>query len=645
MNIRLKNLTLKNFKGLSNFSVDFTDRTVISGDNGTGKTTISDAWSWLLFGKDTTDRKDFQIKPLDENNVPLSKVETEVSALIDVDNADISIKRILREKWVKPRGEAEAVFQGNETIYFWNDVPHGQAEFKAKIESLVNENVFKMITSPSAFVSINWKDQRSVLFNMAGSISDESILDAMMSQENADAVVGLAKILESKKSFDEYKREIGSRKKKLSDELKAIPTRIDEINRNMPVYVDTEETETRIAKLTATVSQLEKQITDKSAGNEATIQRRIKKQNEIEAINIQIRKLKDEATDAVTKANRTILSKYDDHSAAIIRMEAFIKNQREMSDQEVKRIKAVEGSMETLRADYRKVNSETIVFNESDTCCPTCKRELDNAEARKDELTANFNNDKRDKLAKINKDGEAFKSQIESKQEKVLSIEQVIANQQEELEALKANRPSKQTATVVLPPEVDALEKDAAKLKKELDAINVPSAGTDEFAAHKRQSETEIQNLKASLVTKEIRKDNLKRISELEEQGKNLGQEIATLERSEFHILEFTKRKIEAVESRINSNFKVVRFKMYKQLINGGEEECCEALVDGVPISDVNHAGKINAGIDIINALSKFYEVSAPVWIDNSESINVIWETSGQMILLEVSKEPLTIVN
>lgn len=233
MNILIKTLTMVNFKGVKNFTVDFKFITNIYGANASGKTTIFDAFTWLLFGKDSSDRKDFNVKPLDVKGDTRNRTENEVSAILEVDGHDISIRHIQKEKWTKKRGEEVAEFTGNEHLYFWNEVPVNAGEFQAKVNDLLPENIFKLITNPLYFNSQKWQDQRAVLSELAGEITDNFLVGKYPELQQ------LLNSLEGK-SLKEFKAKVALEKKNLKEALESIPARIDEAERSKPEPIDEE---------------------------------------------------------------------------------------------------------------------------------------------------------------------------------------------------------------------------------------------------------------------------------------------------------------------------------------------------------------------------------------------------------------------
>lgn len=156
--IKLIKMSLKNFKGIKNLTVDFENVTNICGENKLGKTTIFDGFTWVLFDKDSKDRSKFEVQPLDEANNVMHMLETEVVAILEVDGKPMELKKLLKEKWVKKRGEVESELKGTETLYYINEVPLKLSEYREKICSIIDEQLFKLISNPLYF-SLNMKWQ------------------------------------------------------------------------------------------------------------------------------------------------------------------------------------------------------------------------------------------------------------------------------------------------------------------------------------------------------------------------------------------------------------------------------------------------------------------------------------------------------
>lgn len=637
----IKQMKLTNFKGLRDFTIEFSDSmTSVLGKNGSGKTTIFDAFTWLLFGKDSEDRKSFNIKTLDAQGVAIPRIPHEVSAILIVDGEEINLCRRYNEKWQKKRGSATEEFTGHEEERLFNDVPMSVKEWGEKITSICSEQVFKFITNPLYFSAQKSDVQRSMLFRMAGDISDAEIAAG-----NAEFTALLASL--TGKTMDEYKREIAAKKRRIKAEIDGIPERIDERKRDMPEAENWMALDTDLQAKKSELEKVEKSITDKSqAYSEAS--------NAKLEISKKEFNLRQKLLNREYEIKQEVQKEYNEQSSK----QSELRRQVENAQAELNRVQSemtryqsdlntMQSKRETLIAEWREINARTLQFKEDEFVCPTCKRplDIDDIERKQNEMTESFNTRKAADLAENNRKGQANKKAMEDTTALIKKCEERIAELSKKIEELKAN--PLYDATLTAPDATQTIEADAersnlvdeiAKVKAELDKP-VEAPDTTELTEQKKSIMSEIDIIKAKLAKKETIERNNQRIQELETQLRNQSEELAQLEGIEFTMAAFSKARIEAVESRINGLFSLVRFKMFEQQINGGEVETCEATVNGVPYSDLNNAMTINAGLDIINAICKSEGVTAPIFIDNAESVNELLHTQSQMIRLVVTDD------
>lgn len=656
--IKIKSISLVNFKGLRNLEIkNFEKETFIFGDNGTGKSTVFDAFTWLLFGKDSQDRTSFEIKTLDQFNQPIPKLDHEVSAILEVNNELIELKRVLREKWVTKRGSSEAEFSGNETVYFWNDVPLSAKEFSSKIDAILDEKIFKLITNPFAFNSLKWQDRRQVLIDMVGDVSD------------ADIAAGNAKYQEllgklTNKSMDEYKKQLAASLKKAKSELKLIPTRIDEVERGKPEAQDFDALRLKITELQDQQGEIDAQLRDQSEADHAVAIRKREIRNEISNLEDKIDAIKRAATskareevassDDALKGLEVKLQEVNDELKRAERTRDNLADQRSRKKEE---IEMIQGRNKTLERMWQEESATTFEMDENECKCPTCKREFEasDIETKRQELETNFNNAKRERLEGFNLKGQnntkeikvlqAEVEELDSRLEKGSQLIEDICAKKVNLNAELTKLKSEQTETPSIEDvsnrildannEIPELRAKIEKLTIQLEELK--PADRSELDAKKRDIQGEILAIQNKLANEDIINSADKRIDELKGEERNMAQMIADQEREQFTIEQFTKEKIETLEGRINRRFNLVSFKMFAQQINGGEVETCDTLINGVPFSDANNAAKINAGIDIINTLSDFYGITAPIFIDNRESVVKLEPSISQVINLVVS--------
>ncbi|WP_139959201.1 AAA family ATPase [Flavicella sediminum] len=646
--INLKKLTVRNFKGIRDLTIDFKKETFIYGKNGVGKTTVFDAFTFLFFGKDSTGRSQFQVKTLDTQNNVIPKLEHEVAAEIETSNQTIVIKRILKEKWVKKRGFPEPQFNGNETLYYWNDVPMLAKEFQGKVNGLLDEGVFKLITNPLYFNSLKWQDRREVLIRICGNLTDDEV--AQGNEDYIKLITGL-----QNKTIEEYRREIASKKKKLNADLKAIPTRIDEVDRNLPEAIDFNKVRNEIAVLEGELAAIEESLSDKSKALTIAQNKQTAAQADVHAVKNKIQKFEFDEQQKLNSLNNNNRSAYntvkielDNKKSTVVRLEGLI-------DSKKGRLELLTGRRNRLAKEWDSENSKTFIFNENDCACPTCKRafEADDIAKKRSELETNFNKNKSDRLQAINVDGKGVTAEIKELETQISVAEKSLKTDREDAELLqqklkKETEKLNSSEGVVSLETVLAMSSEYKTLKSELvelegKVVEVPRVDNTELLSEKNRLTSEIAVLNKSLNAESTILKGQKRMTELKEEEKNLSQQISELESTEFTVESFIKTKIESLENKINQKFQLVKFKLFDVQINGGETECCEALIDGVPFTDLNNAARINAGIDIINTLCGFYKVSAPIFIDNRESVVDIIDCNSQIINLIVSKPDLNL--
>ena len=642
MNIHIKQLSLINFKGVKELSIELNSVTNISGENGTGKSTIFDAFTWLLFGKDSHDSKDFNIKTLDQVGKAIPMLEHGVEGILDIDGTEITLKRIYQEKWQRRRGSEESELTGHETLCYWNGVPQQAGEFKTKVDALVNEGLFKLLTSALYFNSMKWQDRRLVLILLAGEISNADVLAKMNKQQVAE----ITAILNSGKPLTDFLKELSMRKRKLSDDLKTIPSRIDEVTRAIPEPVDFEAVKSDICKKQAALAEIENTINDQVAAYKSQGDAIQTVQNEIFELKKQQQSMEFEAkTEAQRIYNERaflIAGLKQKHAECLLRS----KSNQDSLPKFLQKKTETEKAMLELRNQWKTINDKEYLFKEEDNFCPTCKQPLDPSAMADSEINPKliFELWKSNRLSDITNEGQKLSVVLAQTNKNIEVTNNEISALVIEADELTAQLKSAMSNELqyVIAQDTEPVQDHITRL--ELQILESPKLDIESLKQHKSNVLSEINRLQTIMGAEEVIKRGKARINYLMSEEKTLSQQISDLEKQEFAMDAYTRCRMDTVESRINGKFNIVRFRMFNQLINGGIVEACECMIHGVPYPDVNSAGKIQAGIDIINTLSKHYGISAPIWIDNRESTNKIPSTTSQVINLIVSTDKTLII-
>ena len=632
--MKLTKLELLNFKGLKSFTINLNGDVVIRGDNATGKTTVFDSVCWLLFGKDSLDRADFEIKTLDGGK-PIHKVNHEVTGTFTLDEGGtVELKRVYREKYSSPRG-GEVTLTGHTTDYFVDGVPKKEKEYKEIVSSLIDESIFKLITNPLYFnETYSWQNRRKLLLEMCGDIDDISVINSR------DDLSRLAELLEGR-TVDDQRKVVAAKKTAINKELDMIPVRIDEAMRNKPEIASGKAKLIRdIETLSAGIGEVEKQKAIIQNGFSST-----EKESKIRDINRQLEVQSSKVLSDYHKQKQRLRDEYEASLTKLKMVEVDRDRCADRRDELNKEIERESKRIVTLQSEFDTFNAQQ--FNKES--CPTCGQALP---ADKQEiLEAEFNTNKSKKL-------EEWKGLIESAVKLKANYEEQQEIMVSKIDSLTTEASQYNDAYNVKFKEYEAysepnFEDDPvyADLKAQLFLLEIddePGADTEELAKLDEELSS-MKSKKAGLET-ELNKFKLiddinHRILELENQQQKLVAEKNALDEASFLMDEFIKAKVNMLEENINSRFKLARFKMFNVMINGNIDECCETTYKGVPYRSMNNAARINVGLDIINALTSYYKVNAPVFIDNAEAVTEFVPVNSQTIKLIVDEsEPQLVV-
>ena len=672
MNIRIQRLELTNFKCFKHKEITFDgDVTTIRGRNGVGKTTIADAILWCLFGKNTQGQADFDLKTHDVNGKPIPnldhsvEIELHINAIEDpktVVEANIvhviTLKRTLKETWIKKRGTDEQVFKNNTTEYMINGEVMTAGDYKKYISELIDENVFKAITNPSYFPSLKWQDQRSFLEKIAGNIepdtSDEfKELVEYLSGENKDIIA--------------YRKHLSYQIKGIKDKLEKIPVRLEEQNKALPEKLDWDAIQNELHKSIDQCSEIDKNILAiKSGGGDEVEKEKIRAdikalQSKLDLMEgmarSQVREMQDDKDAKIAEASRkftSLLNDQHDLEDSIKSFGTLMVRCKETADKTFKSEQAY------IREHWKETQA---IFEDSDnTICPVCHQPLpldmmEDAKAKfnqhkaelKEQLTKRANDAKK-LLADAETEAKGYEQKKAVAEQKLVETKEAINN----IFAEKA-----QLKKIVIPGTNEILANDEefiqsnnklSELKASLESQTTSEDDTKaitELEAKKYQINADITNYQTQLASKVQYDKIIELIEGIEQEKKDLIKQLSELERKEDVARRYQDRQNQILEERINQHFSLVRWKMFRTVNNGGDpfdEPFCECYVDGVAYHDgLNQAARLNAGLDICEALCRNYNVSAPIIIDNAEAVNDIYKTTGQQIQMYVSNSGLLI--
>jgi len=644
--VKLIKLSLKNFKGCRSFTLETQGNNCsVYGDNATGKTTLYDAFIWLLFDKDSQNRKDFEIKTFDSNGQPVHGLEHSVEAELDLNGEKLTLEKSFYEKWTKKRGSAEKQFTGHTTDYYISGVPVKRSEYTARIAEIIDENIFKLLTNPTYFnEQLHWQERRKILLEVCGNVSDEEVIASDSSLSKLPEILG-------NRSIEQHRKVIQAKRAEINRELERIPVRIDEAELALPdiTNIIPDKLSENMAKLKAEIQKKNQELARIESGGE--IAEKTKQLRELEVELLALKNQHHNQYEAEIQEKQKLLSqakeKHSDLLASIRGMEKSLELSREELD-------SLGNRMTTLRAKWHEVNNQQLGLD-LDEVCPTCGQRWpqEHLEAYRERALAQFNREKAEKLEQVSAEGKRLKAKVTELEYETTELEKKIAEARKKLKEEEFAIDSYSKEIEFLRSEQSNYDTNSACVAKLAEVENVESAienlrkgSVDAVAKVKeeiREIELDLATLEQEAAKVKQRKQGQERIEELKAQERELAAEYERLEQELYLTEQFIRAKVNLLEEKINNRFKYARFKLFDVQVNGAVVECCETMYQGVLYSSLNHGARINVGLDIINTLSEFYGFSAPIFIDNREAVTKLVKTKGQIISLIVSEPDKTL--
>lgn len=631
--IRIKSIKIENFKCHKFLLLNLNGADAsIYGDNATGKTSIYDALTWLLFGKDSdgNGEKNIEIKPLNKFGRVLDHTaETSVEAVLFVNGEEITLRRTLKEVWSTKRGNIQETYDGNTSEYYINGVPCKKFVFSEKVADIVDDDKFKLLTNVTYFADgISWQDRRAVLLKVAGVMDDAQI---MATDERFKPLIESMGHL----SLEDYKKKLLSEKRGFVGAKNEIPARISECEKTIADIegLDFDKARAEIKILDARRENLEAELIAVEHNNIAERKR------------IEIREAQLELS-AIENENRTYRASQTANAPDIVGIKADLARLQtqhaaklKAKDAESAYITRLEGEIAASRERWIETNRETFTGGS----CPTCGQSLPAAQLKA--AIDSFEAQKAKRLREIEQTANASKAAKAAAIDRINTIEYEIAALESEV-TRKAGIITTAEASVIEPVDMSEYKDKKAAVNDRLTSLSGELANLmSDTAAARQDIQKKISEIKAQIseqmavISRESLLDySLNRVEELKEDARNAAHCLEAIEKMLFLVDEYIRYKTKFVEDKINGLFRIARFRLFREQANGGIEDRCDVVYEGVPYINLNNGARINVGIDIINTLSRAYGVTVPLFVDNAESVTKIEPSDTQIIRLVVSK-------
>lgn len=636
MDIRLKSIHLENFKCHKSLTITLDGMNAsIYGDNATGKTSVYDALTWLLFGKDSAGNgeKNIEIKPLaPDGSVKDHQAITEVEAVLLADGEEICLKRTYKEAWSTKRGSSEATYDGNTSEYFVDGVPCKANAYKSRVAELVDEEQFRLLTTVSYFPDkLPWQKRREALFSLFGALDDRKIMET--DERFTHLMQSMGKL-----PLADFKKVVTQKRKGFMATRDEVPARISECEKTISDLsgTDFDGAEAQLSILNGRLNSLNAELL--AIEQNTAVQR---KEIELKKAKMDLESIERD-NDRYRATQKSAVPSISTMEEELRRVRSSLDSAKRSLEMRLRDIQKCDDMISSAREKWKKINAEQ--FTAKDTC-PTCGQRLPENQIQ-GSISA-FEADKKSRCNELVNQSQVYKADKgqfqKEEQETRQYIQELEANIREiEDRIQRAKAISSETVIADMP---DYAEKKSAS-QAAVTAIGAELKKLQEDAAFaasglkSRMSEVkaEIDRVGGIAGLRRSYDYAQRRIQELREDAQAAADNLSQLDKLLYLMEEFSRYKASFVEGSINERFRIARFRLFREQANGGVEDRCDVVYDGVPYIGLNNGMKINVGIDIINTLSRAYGVTVPLFVDNAESVTNLEKCDCQVVRLVVSE-------
>ena len=664
--VKLKSMRIQNFGSIKDLSIDFGEKTLISGRNEVGKTTINDAYSWILTNKLANGSQADGIRPHDKNGIENDNAVISVSAVLEIDGEEKEFLKEQRKEFTQKTGK----FKGNNNLYFINGVPKKEKEYKAYVEEKILEpDNLELCTNASVLLNMDTKKRRAVIFDMVPDITDADVATTDVRFANIPPKLDDCTLDELIQSVRYQINGRGRGDKGLKGRQDELPARIDEAQRQV---IDTAEYSLEISRLQTEIEELNRKDQELLSASKLY-------DDKSEAI----MGLKFRQSEIARNENAGLTEKKEKLSARLAQLEADKKeaeNTLRLAEMDLKHatmgverhtaeIKKAQEDWKTYsEREYPEENLEKIKaeqFDESSLVCPTCGQDLPVEQAEK--IRSEFERKKEDrikgeeyvreqfyqqkdkKLTEITESGNKAATDLKEAKKAQKEAEQKIAELKKGISYLILEIKEKNDILSGLPQSVDLsksveywkITADIAKAEEELKKLNSGIELRREINRAGNEKIAEVSRLQTLISASQNAQE---RVEELKEEQRNVGQLLADCQMELDLLREFQKTKCDMLSEAVNKMFSFVKWRLFKMNQDGeGYQEVCEPMIENEPYGRrLNHGSRALAELDICNTFQNVHGVNLPVFIDDSESLSpdtidkILCSFDKQMILLKV---------